>query len=228
MKNLELKKEKDRKPLPQGAAHTRWFTTESARTASPPQGKVKGGPLNGTKLPRKPISRYTSIARVGVKEIQKVNILRINEILSEYQVQFKAKQQIKEFYGGLSENSFQQIKGSNKINILEKRLDVLIFRFGFARSVQEARVLIKGGLVQLNNNLVNRKAYKKIVSIGSRITVLSTDLAYLAKIKQLKYNLEPQPTHLIVSIKDQLSGYLIKEPTESELYLPYKFPISKI
>lgn len=183
--------------------------------------------------PKKPLIRFTSITRVGTKDIQKVNILKNNEILSEYQVQFKAKQQIKEFYGNLSEKSFQQIKSNNKINLLEKRLDVVIYRLGFAGSILEARILIKGGLVKINNNLVNKKAYKKIVSIGSKISVLSSELAYLAKIKQLKFNLEPLPTHLIIpSFKeqnsDQLDGYLIKEPVESELYLPYKFPINKI
>ncbi len=183
--------------------------------------------------PKKPLNRFTSITRVGTKDIQKVNILKNNEILSEFQVQFKAKQQIKEFYGNLSERSFQQIKSKNKINLLEKRLDVLIYRLGFAKSVLEARILIKSGLVKINNNLVNRKAYKKIVSIGSKISVLNTGLAFLAKIKQLKFNLEPLPTHLITpSLKEQtlnqLDGYLIKEPVESELYLPYKFPINKI
>jgi hypothetical protein len=191
-----------------------------------------------TRYPQR-ANRFISITRVGTKEIQKVNILRNNEILSEYQVQFKAKQSIKKFYGNLSEKSFQQIskKTSNKLILLEKRLDVLIFRLGFARSILEARALIKGGLVKIDNTNVSPKSHNKIVYIGSKISVFNTDIAYLAKFKQLKFNLEPLPTHLFIpsfptetiDIKvNQLEGYIIKEPIESELYLPYRFPINKI
>ena len=188
--------------------------------------------------PKKSINRFLPITRVGAKEVQKVNIVKTNEILSEYQTQFKAKQQIKEFYGNLSEGSFNLIKttnNKNKINYLEKRLDVVLFRLGFARSILEARNLIKGGLVRINNNLISKKAYNKILSIGSKISVLNTGIVYLSKIKQLKFNYPfgPIPTHLLIpSLKDQnlgqLDGYLIKEPIESEIYLPYKFPINKI
>jgi ribosomal protein S4 len=122
---------------------------------------------------------------------------------------------------------------------MEKRLDVVIFRLGFARSILEARYLIKGGFVKIDDKAIDNKSVSKIVNVGSKITVENTEVPYLAKIKHLKLNLLKMPTHLFTpNLKDlnltsstsktKLEGFLVKEPIESEIFLPYNYQINKL
>jgi ribosomal protein S4 len=120
---------------------------------------------------------------------------------------------------------------------MEKRLDVLIFRLGFSRSIFESRNLIKGGFVKLNDKTIDNKSITKIINIGTKITVENTEIPYLAKIKHLKLNLLKMPTHLftpnlkdinLTSSTNKLEGYLIKEPIESEIFLPINYQINKL
>lgn len=163
------------------------------------------------------------------------------EQLSQYQSQFKAKQAIKKFYGDLSEKTYKQIPFFQEKKGVEKRLDVVLYRFGYARSILEARSLIKGGFVKVNNKVVNPKAYNYKVAEGSLIVV--TTSCALAKIASLTKNKFPKPTHLmqlrrIHPYKKPLAGalkglyirkkggnklrgrgYIIKTPIESEIYV---------
>lgn len=108
-------------------------------------------------LKKNPI--VAQISKAGSKEIKKVNILKKNEMLSQFQSQFKAKQSIKRYYGQLSEKTYKKLTkmghgGASPqqplLCIIEKRLDVVLYRLGFARSILEARSLIKGGFVKVN------------------------------------------------------------------------------
>ncbi len=160
--------------------------------------------------------------------------------LNEYQSQFKAKQWIKNFYGKLSESRFK-LSVKNKIeesiiNYLEKRLDVIVFRLGFARSIQEARYLIETKKIKVNTQMISNPNF--IVEVGSKISTTSL-LSYEAKLRHLKLNVLKTPSHLYnVQInnpqminrntKGKLVGYLIKNPIESEAFLPYNFPIDKL
>jgi hypothetical protein len=60
-------------------------------------------------------TRFTEISIVGAKFNKKVNMPKKQNTLTEYQNQYKAKQQIKEFYGNISENTLNLIgkKASN-------------------------------------------------------------------------------------------------------------------
>jgi ribosomal protein S4 len=65
---------------------------------------------------------------------------------------------------------------------------VVIFRLGFARSIFEARTLIKEKQVKLNDKLVNPAAYNQLIKLGSKISIEPSNKTYLAKIKHLKLN----------------------------------------
>jgi len=181
----------------------------------------QGGPQKGA---QRPIGGAIEVAKVGTKTSKKVNLpapLRGSAgrpaqrgILTEFQNRFKAKQVIKHYYGSLSENYLRskilapRMGAHGVVCELEKRLDVLVFRFGFASSVLEARSFIKSGLVKINDKLAHTHSYSKPVNVGSKISILTPPvgapkgrvqgarLAYLAKIKHLKFNLLKTPTHL--------------------------------
>ena len=83
---------------------------------------------------------------------------------SDYGVQLREKQKLKRMYGllekqfrGYFEKADQQkgITGVNLLVLLERRLDNMIFRMGFANSRVEARQLISHGHFLVNDKAVN-------------------------------------------------------------------------
>lgn len=84
--------------------------------------------------------------------------------LSDFGVQLREKQKVRELYG-LLERQFQRtfnraermkgVTGENLIKILEARLDNMVYRFGFANSRTEARLLVGQNHFLVNNKRVN-------------------------------------------------------------------------
>lgn len=88
--------------------------------------------------------------------------------VSEYGVQLREKQKIKRSYGLLEtqfRNYFEKANrqkgrtGENLIKLLERRLDNVVFRLGFASSRKQARQLITHRHIIVNNILVDIPAY---------------------------------------------------------------------
>lgn len=84
--------------------------------------------------------------------------------ISEYGVQLRAKQSARRYYGVL-ESQFAKyfdmaerkagITGENLLQILESRLDNVVYRVGFASSRKEARQLVRHGHYSLNGHKAN-------------------------------------------------------------------------
>ncbi|OFZ79134.1 MAG: 30S ribosomal protein S4 [Bdellovibrionales bacterium RIFOXYD1_FULL_53_11] len=83
---------------------------------------------------------------------------------SEYGLQLREKQKIKRMYGLLERqfrNLFEKaeqmkgITGSNLLTMLERRLDNVTYRSGFANSRTEARQLVKHGHFNVNGKRVD-------------------------------------------------------------------------
>lgn len=78
---------------------------------------------------------------------------------SDYGVQLREKQKVKRMYG-LLEHQFRRtmkeasrmkgLAGENLLSLLERRLDNVVFRLGFATSRSEARQLVKHGHFNVN------------------------------------------------------------------------------
>ena len=89
--------------------------------------------------------------------------------LSDYGNQLFAKQKLKFYYGDLTERQFRNIfkKASNikgdtsqiLIELLERRLDAVIYRAKFATTISSARQLINHGHVKVNGKKVNISSY---------------------------------------------------------------------
>jgi len=88
--------------------------------------------------------------------------------LSEYGVQLREKQKAKVFYGVL-ESQFRKyfdmasrkkgITGENLLQILETRLDNIVYRMGLATSRAEARQIVRHGHITINGSKVNIPSY---------------------------------------------------------------------
>jgi small subunit ribosomal protein S4 len=97
---------------------------------------------------------------------------------SDYGVQLREKQKLKRMYGLLEKQfhgSFETadrqkgITGANLLLILERRLDNMVFRMGFANSRNEARQLVTHRHFSVNGRTVNIPSY--LVKVGDEITV---------------------------------------------------------
>jgi small subunit ribosomal protein S4 len=97
---------------------------------------------------------------------------------SDYGIQLREKQKIKRIYG-LSEKQFhlfferaerqKGITGTNLLIALERRLDNVVYRLGFASSRAQARQLVQHGHFFVNGKAVNVSSF--LVKIGDAVAV---------------------------------------------------------
>ena len=98
--------------------------------------------------------------------------------LSEYGTQLREKQKTKAYYG-VGEKQFRKyfemasnkkgITGENLLQILESRLDNVVYRLGYGASRAQARQLVNHGLFQVNGRKVDIASY--LVKAGDVIEV---------------------------------------------------------
>lgn len=97
---------------------------------------------------------------------------------SAYSIQLREKQKVKRMYG-LMENQFRRtfamaerlkgITGEALLILLERRLDNVTYRLGFASSRADARMLVRHGHILVNGKRVNIPSY--IVRAGDVVSV---------------------------------------------------------
>ena len=98
--------------------------------------------------------------------------------ISDYGIQLREKQKVKRMYG-LLENQFRGyfkraerqkgVTGTNLLILLERRLDNVVYRLGFANSRAHARQLVAHNHILVNCRKVNLPSY--LVEVGSAIQV---------------------------------------------------------
>jgi small subunit ribosomal protein S4 len=144
---------------------------------------------------------------------------------SEYGVQLREKQKIKRIYG-LQETQFRiyfdkanrqkGVTGENLIKLLERRLDNVVYRFGFAPSRKAARQLVLHRHFLVNGKIVNVPSYLlspgDVVSVKERSRKL--DVIHNA-LRRTKDNL-----HNWLSVdKANLQGTFLNLPEREEIPL---------
>ena len=97
---------------------------------------------------------------------------------SEYAIQLREKQKVKRTYG-LMEKQFRRyfvqaerqrgITGENLLVLLERRLDNMVYRMGFATSRAEARQFVRHGHFLIDGRKVDIPSY--LVRAGQMVTV---------------------------------------------------------
>ncbi len=103
---------------------------------------------------------------------------RARKKISEYAVQLREKQKTKraycvlerQFHGYFEKAEMRRgVTGFNLLEILERRLDNVVFKLGFATSRDQARQMIRHGLFTLNGNKVNIPSIQ--VKVGDVVEV---------------------------------------------------------
>ena len=99
--------------------------------------------------------------------------------ISDFGIQLRAKQKLKGYYGDITEKQFKRtyqeasaMKGDasqNLIGLLERRLDMIVYRAKFAPTIWAARQLVSHGHIFVNGvkcNIASRRC-----DVGSEITL---------------------------------------------------------
>lgn len=104
--------------------------------------------------------------------------------VSEYGIQLRAKQKTRRYYGVL-ESQFAKyfemaekkagVTGENLLQIVESRLDNVVYRLGYAMSRPEARQLVRHGHFTVNGEKVNIPSY--LIKVGDVIAVKEGSLS---------------------------------------------------
>jgi len=97
---------------------------------------------------------------------------------SDYGEQLREKQKVKRIYG-IAERQFRGyyyrasrmkgVTGENLLQLLERRLDNIVYRLGFASNHAEARQLVRHGHFSINGTRVNIPSY--LVRANDAITI---------------------------------------------------------
>lgn len=111
---------------------------------------------------------------------------------SEYGLQLREKQKARRVYGVL-EKQFRKyftmadrqkgVTGENLLQLLERRIDNVVYRLGFAESRPQARQVVLHGHVLVNGKKVNIASF--LVKPGDVISIKETSRS-LAQIKEMR------------------------------------------
>jgi len=148
---------------------------------------------------------------------------------SSYGVQLREKQKVKRMYG-LLEKQFRNffakaerkkgITGTNLLIFLERRLDNMIYRLGFANSRNEARQLVLHGHFSVNGHKVNIPSY--LVDVGDVIELREKS----RKVAKIGESLEAVarrgvPAWLELD-KENYRGRIVALPSREDLTMPIR------
>ncbi|MCR4580352.1 MAG: 30S ribosomal protein S4 [Treponema sp.] len=115
---------------------------------------------------------------MGYTKESKRNQKEVRRKKSEYGVQLNEKQKVRFIYG-VMEKQFRKyydmaaksngVTGESLLQILESRLDNVIFRLGFAKTRNQARQMVNHGHVTVNGKKVDIPSY--LVKVGDVISI---------------------------------------------------------
>jgi small subunit ribosomal protein S4 len=143
---------------------------------------------------------------------------------SEYAQALAEKQKLRFQYGVLERQFrryFEQalktrgVTGEILLQLLETRLDNVVFRLGFANSRSAARQMVSHGHVQVNGRKVNISSYT--VRPGDTVTVRETPKSRSLAARNLELTqITPVPDWLALD-KDEFSGKVARVPSRDEI-----------
>ncbi len=146
---------------------------------------------------------------------------------SSYGLQLREKQRVKCIYD-LRERQFRNlfdkavvtegVTGEELLKLLEKRLDNVVYRLGFAMSRRQARQVVRHSYILVNGKKVDIPSYQvsvgDVISIrkkGKNMALFSETLAHEIDVKEwLSIN------------RKKLEGKVVAEPSRADVEYPIK------
>ncbi len=146
-----------------------------------------------------------------------------NQKVSEYGLQLLEKQKIKAYYGIMERQFARYFESSKKsadmtgvalLRALECRLDNLVYRIGFGRSIRQARQIVNHGHILVNGAKVDIASYGvKVNDVISLREKSRTNQVFQDNFQGLvSFNVP-----YLEKNKEQFSAKLVREPQRDEL-----------
>ncbi|MEA3224707.1 MAG: 30S ribosomal protein S4 [Planctomycetota bacterium] len=147
--------------------------------------------------------------------------------ISEYGVRLREKQKVKRYYG-LLERQFmrcfhraERIKGNTGetlLQLLERRLDNVVYKLNFAPSRKAARQIIAHGHIYVNGHKVNASDYT--TKIGEKISLKNSEKSR----KRVKEQLDTNPNFAaqgwLQLSREKSEATIVALPTRDDVQLP--------
>lgn len=148
---------------------------------------------------------------------------RADKKLTEYGIQLLEKQRLRAYYGVMEKQFIKYVQNAKKspeqtghalVKSLERRLDNLVYRIGFASSIRQARQMVVHGHILVNGKKVDIPSYS--VNIGDEISLRERS----RKVELFAENYE---NSFLVSYpyiekdKDNFSATLVRMPDREEI-----------
>ncbi len=146
---------------------------------------------------------------------------------SEFSIRLREKQKVKRIYG-LMETQFARyfemaermpgITGENLLVLLERRLDSVVYRLGFASSLSQARQVVRHGHIEIDGKPVTIPSFllkaNRVVSVapGSRQKKVITEAIEMSQRRGT-------PSWILLE-REQFRGSLRSLPARSDLTMP--------
>ncbi len=147
--------------------------------------------------------------------------------ISDYGNQLLAKQKLKSYYANMTEKQFRKAyetatkrKGDtaeNLIGLLERRLDVVVFRMNLAHTMQQARQMVSHGHVQVNGRRVTIPSY--LVREGDDVAVVERSKDKLMVQDALQNRERDVPEYIDMDEK-ALKATFVRTPKMSDVPYP--------
>jgi small subunit ribosomal protein S4 len=146
---------------------------------------------------------------------------------SDYKLQLREKQKVRAIYGVLERqfrlyfaeaNRRKGATGENLFNLLEKRLDNLVYRLGFAPSRSAARQLVRHKHVLVDGDVCDIPSAQ--IRIGQTITIRERSRNMPMIGESLKATARRDKMPFVEVDEKKLAGSLIAEPQLSDLPVP--------
>ena len=147
--------------------------------------------------------------------------------LSDYGNQLFAKQKLRFYYGDLTEKQFRRIykKASNikgdtseiLIELLERRLDAIVYRMKFVPTIFSARQFVNHGHVKVNGKRVNIPSYT--VKDGDEISIKDKSKEMTLVQESIVSQEREIPEYLEVDIKE-FKGRFLRAPLIHDVPYP--------
>ncbi len=145
--------------------------------------------------------------------------------LSDYGIQLREKQKVKRIYGVL-ERQFSRyfglaqkekgVTGQQLLEMLESRLDNVMYRMGFATSRDEGRLLVRHRAVTVNGKRVDIPSYT--VKVGDVISAAPKREGQAARMKDnLERTKDRPPAAWIQVDAAQLKGVITRLPQKDDI-----------
>jgi len=149
---------------------------------------------------------------------------------SDYGEQLMAKQKLKGYYGNIGERQFRRFyqeaarrkgdTGENLIELLERRLDAVIYRMKFAPTVFSARQLVNHGHVRVNGKRVTIPSYQVKNEDSIELKDKAKQMALV--LESVKSAERDVPDYVEVD-HDKMKGRFIRAPKLADV--PYPVPM---